>query len=317
MEPDASQLICGGCACCGVSSILVLLFGGWTNLGITEAAIQVNWVMNTAVTDPKTAPGMHYIGPWNKYIKYPTTTQQMTFEGSNALMARTSDGLPITLNVFFQYTLAADRLWTLYSEYEYDEGNYEKIIALTARHRLGEIVCNYTAGELFSDKPKISAAMSQFLREYFEETVKIATIEMVSLNEEDLPDVFTNQITEAGNQKQNITTQNNRRQNKEVEFQTALQVAYQQANITVQEAKGSTYSILQNGQAEANIIAKYVDSEITSYKQVQEELDIHGPDLVKYLWYDQVGGGGLVRPGDGMQVFSGVNPASYIDSKQR
>jgi len=314
MEGTPTPLIAS--ACCGCVLLCILIFGGIATLGQTQAAIQVNWILNTAKTTPETSPGMRWIGPWNTFKVYETTTQQIDFKDASKLFARTKDGLPITIELFVQYTLAADKLYELYSEYEDVDNRYQDIIQLVVRHKLGEIVTNYTAGELFSDKSTIQASMTVALSEFFAEHLTIATIDQVGLNEEFLPEEFTSMITAAGNEKQNIKTQTNTKKNQMVKFQTNLNVSRQNADITIQEATGRQSQIIQNGQADANIIEKYVTTEIAAYSAIEESLDIHGADLVKYLWYDQVGGGGLQKPGSGMSVFSGVSPASYIDTKK-
>merc|ERR1712113_1171335 len=80
---------------------------------------------------------------------------------------------------------------------------------------------------------------------------------------------------------------------KVVEFQTHATVAEMQANVTVQRAKGDSYRILQNARADASIVSLQTQAEIESYKKIKNKLSLVGDNLIKYVWFDALSGGGV------------------------
>merc|ERR1719161_1407912 len=103
---------------------------------------------------------------------------------------------------------------------------------------------------------------------------------------------------------------------KKIEFATDVLVAEAHANITVNAAVGDVQKILQTGKADAAIINAYVSAEVGAYGHVVDTLGLTGEDLVKYIWYDSLGGGGVQHNSQNnaeTQILVGVNPAAYIN----
>merc|ERR1740127_136496 len=120
-----------------------------------------------------------------------------------------------------------------------------------------------------------------------------STVESLQINEDDLPDDFTQMILTAATNKQKIAKMEKTRDAQRVKFQTAIIVAEAQANMTLQRANGTRSQILNNANADAAIIDSYVEAELQAYTKVKDQLDLKSAALVDYIWYDTLSGGGV------------------------
>merc|ERR1712113_441669 len=147
-----------------------------------------------------------------------------------------------------------------------------------------------------NEKQTIAEDMRSIMDIFFQQHLG-ATVESLQINEDDLPDKFTDSVLLAATMKQNITQMEQTRKAKVVEFETNVIVAENQANVTIQKARGESYRIQQNARADAAIVQLQTQAEIESYKEVSDDLDLHGDDLIKYIWYDALSGGSVSSNG--------------------
>merc|ERR1711879_959256 len=176
-------------------------------------------------------------------------------------------------------------------------------------HHITEQATYFTAYQFFNEKQKIAEEMRRELDKYFQQHL-FATVESLQIFDDELPPAFTQNILRVATSKQNITRMEKARDAKIVEFQTARQVARAQANVTISKSYGQLHRILQNGRADAAIIESYVQAELQAYGKVHDELNLQGADLINYIWYDTLGGGGVAKNASGGQdidILIGVN----------
>eukprot|EP00928_Gymnodinium_smaydae_P065596 TRINITY_DN486_c0_g1_i1.p1 TRINITY_DN486_c0_g1~~TRINITY_DN486_c0_g1_i1.p1 ORF type:complete len:334 (+),score=46.16 TRINITY_DN486_c0_g1_i1:66-1004(+) len=294
----------------------IIVFTGFGSVDPTEMALQYNWVTSTLDSEIIADPGLRWVGPWNSFLKYPKTLQPIVYDSGqrDLLDGRTKDGLPLILGVSFQYQLLPNELFDLYMEYESSPGKYIDMFKLMGIHILTEMATNYTASEFFNDKARIATEMMAHMNAYFRQHLH-ASVESLQINEDDLPEPFTRMILEGATMKQAISKTEKTLGARIVQMQTAVKVADAQANVTIQQAVGNSSAILNNGAADAAVITQFVQSELDSYSQIKDTLGLKGADLLKYIWYDSVGGGGVVQPGSDFAVFSGVQPGAYMTEK--
>lgn len=302
-----------GVACAGLLVIVAIIATGFASLDPTQMALTYNWVTKKISPTVRVDPGLGWIGPWNELIKYPKTIQTINYDNSHRdlLDGRTKDGLPLVLGLSFQFQLVPDELFKLYMEYEAEYGDYLAMYKLMGIHILTEMATNYTAYQFFNDKQKIALEMMFNMNKYFTKHLH-ATVESLQINEDDLPGPFTDMILRSATMKQNISKTQKTLGAKIIQMQTAVKIAEAQANVTIQQAIGQSSAIQQNGKADASVITSFVSSELEAYKKIKENLGLKGNDLLKYIWYDAVGGGSVIQPGSDFSVFSGVNPGAYI-----
>lgn len=299
---------------CGVLTVTALVFS-FASLAPTEMALKYNYVLHSVNPVPVTDPGILFTGPFTGLIRFPKTIQTLDFSSKDLLDGRTQDGLPLVLGLAFQYRLLPDGIYNLYRSFDV---NYVQVYNLVGIHIVTELATKFTAYQFFNEKQKIAEVMRQKLDEYFTESL-YATVESLQINEDDLPLAFTETILTAATTKQNITRMQKTRDAKIVEFQTARLVAQAQANVTIQQALGQKARILQNGNADAAIIEAFVEAELQAYGKIHRDLGLSGDELIKYIWYDSLGGGGVASNGfesRAVDVLVGVNPSAYISQSQ-
>lgn len=312
MAGEALQL-CGG----GVGGFAALLFLlSWSSLAPTEMALRYNYVLSTVSKEIVVEPGLKFVGPFCQLLRYPKTIQTMEYNDQHRdlLDGRTKDGLPLILGIAFQYRLMPDSLYELYHEYDNQVGDYVNIAQLVGIHVITELATRFTAYEFFNEKQKIAEVMRTELDRVFQARLH-ATVDSLQINEDDLPGAFTDTILMAATSKQNITRMEKTRDAEIIKFQTMMVVAEAQANVTIQQAYGERHRILQNARADAAIIDAYVEAERQAYGRIHQDLGLRGDGLLKYIWYDTLGGGGVSgtsQDGGEVQMFVGVNPAAYI-----
>mmetsp|Transcript_84462 Transcript_84462/g.149456 ORF Transcript_84462/g.149456 Transcript_84462/m.149456 type:complete len:316 (+) Transcript_84462:97-1044(+) len=282
----------------------------------TEMALRYNWLLKTVNPEVVAEPGLIFTGPFSSLLRYPKTIQTLEYNQvhRDLLDGRTQDGLPLILGLSFQYRLLPDGLYELYHTYDNDVGDYESVYKLVGMHIITELATKFTAYQFFNEKQKIAEVMRTKLNDYFTKNL-FATVESLQISEDDLPEAFTKTILTAATSKQNITKMEKTRDAKIVEFQTARQIAEAQANITIQQAIGEQHRIMQNGKADAAIIEAYVDAETTAYRKIHETLGLNGQEMINYIWYDTLGGGGVsanAHEKQDIQMLVGVNPSAYI-----
>ncbi|CAJ1329956.1 unnamed protein product [Effrenium voratum] len=287
-----------------------------TSLQPTEVALKYNWLWKTVSEEIVVTPGLKFVGPFNDLIRYPKTIQTLEYNQAHhdLLDGRTQDGLPLILGLSFQYRLLPDRLRELYFTYENHVGDYENIYKLAGMHMITELATKFTAYQFFNEKQKIAEVMRNSLNDYFSKNL-FASVESLQISEDDLPEAFTATILTAATSKQNITRMSKTLEAKKVEFQTSRQIAEAQANVTIQKAIGEKARIMQNGKADAAIIEAYVEAELTAYGKIHKTLGLSGEELINYIWYDTLGGGGVSADAStdkDMEMLVGVNPSAYI-----
>merc|ERR1712039_727823 len=165
-----------------------------------------------------------------------------------------------------------------------------------------------------NEKQTIADEMKNSLNAYFSENLG-ASVETLQISEDRLPKGFTDAVLQAATLQQQITQTARTKDAKVVEFQTKMGNAKAGANMTVQKAIGASATITNNAHADANIIDLQVSAKVGSYQKISQELNLKGDDLVKYIWYDQLSGGGVSNNGKDspdVQVLVGVNAAAYI-----
>jgi len=299
----------------GVLTCLVVLIvlTGFGSVDPTQMALTYNWFLKTVSSTVIVDPGLKWVGPWTTLMKYPKTIQTISYDNRHRdlLDGRTKDGLPLVLGLSYQYQLMPDELYSLYMEYERDYEDYIKMYKLMGIHILTEMATNYTAYQFFNDKQKIALEMMFHMDKYFRQHLH-ATVESLQINEDDLPGPFTDMILMAATMKQNISKTQKTLGAKVVMMETQVKIAQAQANVTIQNAIGQSSALVQNGEADAAVITSYVQSELESYSRIKGALDLKGDDLLKYIWYDAIGGGSVVQPGADFSVFSGVQPGAYM-----
>ena len=258
--------------------------------------------------------GLYFLGFGHWFIRFPRVVQTIEFMASgenNLLHTRTSDGLPLTLGLSFQYRYNPTKLHDLYLRYK---GEHHSVYINTATAVIANIACNYSAYTFFNDKQGIATAMQRVLNTVFQDQLN-AQIEALQINQVELPSSFQDAILESISTKQNITRSIRYKENMEVTFATQTMVSKQEANQTVIVARGIASRKTQQALANAAITRQTVMAEMAAYGNMSRALALGSSDQLDYIWWDTLASAASLPNGQAAKEFLvGLDPAAYIRS---
>jgi hypothetical protein len=127
--PEASAVCCGCCCLAAVITTAILIPISIHSLDQLDAGLNYDSVTLHVEDAVYSSAGIYTLGPGHWFIRYPKTIKLLEFVASHGpecpdcygheiLTARTSDGLPVSLSVSFQYRYDIARLRDLYLMYK-------------------------------------------------------------------------------------------------------------------------------------------------------------------------------------------------------
>lgn len=290
---------------CGMGILTLILFScSLSSLHATEVGLKFNKVTKNLDPVPQQS-GLHFIGFWSKFITFPNTYLNMQYSTSHhdLLHTRTSDGLPLTLGISFQYTLIVNKVYNLYMSYEND---WERVAFNVAADTIADTASKFSAYNFFNDKQTIAFQMQKSLNEYFPENLHM-TVQSLQILLVELPHEFEEAILESIAVKQNITRTVKTKDNMMVTFETSIMAAKQSANQTVTLAQGQAKKIMAEQEASATVITQNLQTQSAAYQIVKEKLGLGNDDLMQYIWWDS-----LTDQQSDSEFIVGLNPQTFI-----
>lgn len=238
-------------ACCGCSTctLVVLLILSFSSLEFTEIGLNYSAITNT-VEDRGYTAGIHFLGPGHSFIKFPSTVQTIQFSEEHdsrgkPLRSRTSDGLEVALEVSFQYQLSANSTYLLYMKYG---PTYENIFVTMSIDDITRMATQYSAAQFFRDRYTIGNDMESSLKDVFTRYA-YASIPFFQLRSVKLPPQFENAIQDTEVKKQDNYTATAEWTQMEVQMQTKVLLAEQQAITIGVQADATAQSTMLNVKA--------------------------------------------------------------------
>jgi len=283
--------------------------------------------LRQTVGETTLSSGLHFLGaPWHSLVIYPGTLQNMIFSTSDSptdeLHTRTADGLQVVLEITYQYQLTVTELHHLFDDF--GPNGYPAVYFDVASHLISEEATTYSAYEFFNSKEAIAVAMQSKLDTYFQQHLHAHVISL-QIQSCRLPDAFNAAITDTVTQRQNITNAAKYLDQQTVSLQTNLVVAGKQANATVATAEGNAKQILLQAEAASAMATQNGAAEAEAFSNVKARLGFTNDELLRYVWWDAVGGatstqnsgnsGGVGGNGGSSSATSllvGVNPSTMI-----
>lgn len=255
----------------------------FSSLEFTDLGLNHSWITNT-VEDKGYTAGLYFLGFGHNFIRYPSTVQTIQFsnEGSSAgppLRSRTSDGLEVALEVSFQYQINASSVYQLYEKFGTD---YEPIYVNMAMDYLTRMATAYNATAFFSDRQTIGLDMEEELKSHFGDEA-FCQVPFFQLRSVSLPDAFDQAIQETEVKKQDIQTATAELSNQEVQMQTKVLQAQQQAKAIALEANATAQSILLNMDAFVQQFNLAQSLQASSLKPIYEKLGKNETLLMEYM----------------------------------
>jgi len=284
--PDSAGVLCGVCTCFVLIPSIIMISVSFATLHTVEYGLDYNAITMTVDNKTFSEAGLYFLGLGHSFIKYPRVVQTIEFNSANhdLLHTRTSDGLPLTLGLSFQYRYLPQHLHTLYLAYR---GDHKHVYENTATAIVANIACNYSAYTFFNDKQGIAAAMQQVLADEF--AVKLyAQVDSLQISHIELPTSFQDAILESIATKQNITRSERYKDNMQVTFQTDMMVSQQEKNQTIISATGQANQRQQEALANAQLTENEVTAEMAAFGNISEALDFGVQSGLDYIWWDSL-----------------------------
>lgn len=200
---------------------------------------------------------------------------------TSSLLARTEDGLQVTLDISFQYRLTEtiDAIIQLYSDFQ---DNYRPAYVRIARNVLRDVASEFQAFQYFYNRSVVGAKMRDVLNSALAN--HSATVQAFQLLNVELPERFADAIEATEVARQAIENAKYQQDVAKTEANTRVEEAKRQAEIILLEASATAKSTTLQAAADANITLRQMEAETAAYKTIQTELELDEDQLLSYVW---------------------------------
>ena len=250
---DGVKVKVGGCCCCTVLIASAIMVGcSFGVLDPTQFALDYDTVNFQIADGVLYTGGRHFIGLGHQFIIFPNTLQTVRMgsvsagEGSDgetvktsSLLARTEDGLQVTLDISFQYRLTADleQIIKLYSDFQ---DNYRPAYVRIARNVLRDVASEFQAFQYFYNRTVVGAKMREVLNQALAN--HSAIVQAFQLLNVELPTRFSSAIEGTEVARQAIENARYQQDVARTEANTRVEEAKRQALIIALEANATAQS---------------------------------------------------------------------------
>lgn len=263
-----------------VCLLFAMVFGSVGTLMPLEYGMTVNWITRQVNSGHVYRGGRHLIGPWNRFISFPSTLVTVRFvegRGNGPLATRTKDALPLTLQLSFQYRLQPDKLGELY---RLANLQYEPLFVRSARDVLLKAAAEYEAIEYWENREQIGVEMRELLNKRL--TGSYATCGGLQLLMIELPDEYELSIVQTQVQEQEVKTKQNEQKASQIEYETRVLRASFSRNVTVTRSGADALFNQETQIAAAKAEQRMVEIEAEAMGQVKLSLGLDSEQLVAY-----------------------------------
>ena len=280
----------GGCFCALLIAGAIMIGCSFGVLGPTDMGLDYDSI-NIRINEVDLFEnGRYFIGLGHEFIIFPKRlkTIRMSDQASSGggegeegeervtsqLLARTMDGLPVTLDLSFQYRLmpSAESLVKLYKDFQTD---YESAYIRIARNVLRDVAADYQAFNYFYNRSVISSAMRGSLDVALMQ--HSATVQSFQLLNILLPPRFSSAIEETEIARQEIENAGYQQAVSITEANTRVREAERQAKIILLAANATAANITL--QASAIDWAQFVALAICDRARATLTADPFSPSL--------------------------------------
>lgn len=283
----------GGCCCVVLIASAIMVGCSFGVLDPTQFALDYDTVNFQIADGVLYTGGRHFIGLGHQFIIFPNTLQTVRMGAVSAgesdgetvktssLLARTEDGLQVTLDISFQYRLTADleQIIKLYSDFQ---DNYRPAYVRIARNVLRDVASEFQAFQYFYNRTVVGAKMREVLNQALAN--HSAIVQAFQLLNVELPTRFSSAIEGTEVARQAIENARYQQDVARTEANTRVEEAKRQALIIALEANATAQSTTLQAAADANITLRQMQAETTAYRTIQDELAFDEDQLLSYVW---------------------------------
>lgn len=218
--------------------------------------------------------GMHWVAPWKKVYKFPIFQQNVSWEGTDAFVFQTCDGMNLWASMGVNFHLNEDKIHILFAKYRrgIDEIT-DTFIYNHLRDAINKTACKFKIEDLYgTDKQKFLDIIERETKTDLEaQGIIIDRVYLVGKL------AFPDQVVAALNAKIEATQRAQQRENElretKAQAEKTIAQAYGEAESRLLRAKAESESILvlSRAEAEANgLVARSITSELVRYEQIKK-----------------------------------------------
>lgn len=276
-----------GCATCVILTVttVILIILGFSKLQVNEVGIDYSSNSLTLNTKTLYTNGIVWLGIGHSFIKYPRNQLELNMEGGNSIVARTNDGLVVTLQTKILYKLEPDidKLASLYLMFKED---FEIPIENICRSVIRDVASEFTAFQFWSERENITTAMQDSLTTRLDDI--FVRVETFLLSAFILPKTFQDVIdkTEVQKQEMNKVVYELERVNQETQA-TILQAEEEVLQIETL-ANAAVAQIQLEAESQIFKLNVSIAQEIKGYKNIKEALDLTTQELTTMIWLEKM-----------------------------
>jgi len=273
---------CKWSCCCfwGFSTVLmviILIACSIETIDSTEMGIAYN-APQAKLSSEVQEEGLHGKAPFGYFVLWPRTQQTL----KQNVTGLSSDGVVVSTDVAFQYTVESNYLLELTMDYK-DFDNYGKIMQLMARSGIRNAIHKYTAQQFQTMRAAVQTTMFDDVTARFQLGNMHAIVMDLQLTFVSRPALYDAVVDEKENARNAIDLVSNLRQQQITQANTQLLRTRVQANKTIDIATTQAAVIAKNAQVEGDVVYGRYASQGVLYKQVRSERNLTSEGLLAYI----------------------------------
>lgn len=280
-------------ALAGVAAVVVAAVASLGTVPPLHLGIQYNGFTKAADTAVVYGPGRYFLGPFNKFMLFPSAVQTIEFTDEprlrvggvryEPLHTRTKDGLGLHMQVSLQYRLPKETVGRLYGEFNM---NYEPVITSSVRDTLIRAASEYEAQQLWQEREIFGDRMQELVtKELAKAYAECWGLQLMLI---DLPDVFEHRIVVTQLQKQNMLIKEQEQRSTQIRAETKVIEAEFERQVKILKAGGQANYTIITKQAQAEATRNKIATESEVFTKLKEELQLSPEMLVQYQRYSSM-----------------------------
>mmetsp|Transcript_4072 Transcript_4072/g.6024 ORF Transcript_4072/g.6024 Transcript_4072/m.6024 type:complete len:328 (-) Transcript_4072:70-1053(-) len=282
---------CNIILCCLASSIFIIgaivgicILIGVNSVYYTKFGVRYDVFTTTVDKSRLYEPGVHLIGWGGQFIEFPRILETISFdseEGSSAgpVTARTYDGLSVSIELSFQYSLPRENVNQFFSMFDKFADKYEDLIIAIARDNVRDTSSNYTAISFFENRTAIGLAMESSLSSEFSSI--FINLEFFQLRAVSLPPNYESILQAKEISRTRITTSQVTQLSETVKANTKVFVASTLRNATVASAIGRSSRLKSLSVAASQSISLKGSAFLSSYDALKTQSGFNNSFVLK------------------------------------
>jgi regulator of protease activity HflC (stomatin/prohibitin superfamily) len=229
--------------------------------------------------------GTHFLGVGQSFVVFPTAQQSVRFQGSEAISARTLNGLNLFLEVSFNFRLGLSitdltNLYYSYGEFEEVSTLYNRI----ARNVVRTVSSEYDAFSFFFNRTLVEARMNVDLASQLDEVNGI--LDSFQLLDVRLPTRFSDARVRQLNAVQEKEAAANEKRVAEIGAATRInQTNIEVSSILINAEKEAEQKRIAAG-ADINKLVSRLAAEASGFEQIKTQLGLDSQRMLGYVYVD-------------------------------